>query len=197
MTARSARCVVSPALYYFLLTFFHGQDAPLSDCSVQQLDNMRSIGQQIPLVFPLDIMPKYMDPVVSEWDDGMRTVSYYVWSENIVKRILEQIQSTAKSLSSGPTPSMDFQSVSVKEEALENLILLEEVSSTVPAQQQTSEIPRSAQDIGDIEKKKGVVARHIFTCNYPRLQMEQTQLLSSIQESVVLQRMAMNTSKFF
>lgn len=196
-------------MFCYTLSLILEQDALPTDCSVRQLDSMRSIGQQIPLVFPFDIMPKYMDPAISEWDDGMRTLNYPVWNDNIVERMLddadEQIQSVDHSSpQSGPGGiSVHFQSQAVKQEASENSNLLMEVSSMVPTREahilqlaRASGIPRLAQDIEDIAKKRRVVAKHIFTCNYSKLQREQTELLGSIQESVVLQRMAMDSSVF-
>ncbi|KAF9059776.1 hypothetical protein BDP27DRAFT_448646 [Rhodocollybia butyracea] len=186
-------------------------DAPITACRVQQLEHIRFIGQQSPLVFPLNNMPKYIDlfTVITEWDDGMRTVAYPVWNKNIMERILEEAEEQIHSVASpfgpcifsGGISTADFASRTVKQEALEYL-----PSNNVPEVTRVERIlqsaqvyglPHLAQHIRDIENKKKVMAKHLFTCNDPRLQDEQTELLGSIQETLVLQKMALDNSPYF
>ncbi|KIK68865.1 hypothetical protein GYMLUDRAFT_34854 [Collybiopsis luxurians FD-317 M1] len=167
------------------------KDTSPTACSVQSLEAVRSVGQSTPLVFPLNTVPAYMDPVICEWDDGMKTAAYRVWNESIVENMLAaaqyQLQSTT--LVTSEAGSIGHADRVTKQEALESLIPLD-----LPWQARILQLARSsgalglAQDIEETAKKQMIVAKHIFTCNDARLQEEQTELLSLIQENVILQK---------
>ncbi|KAH7875131.1 uncharacterized protein C8R40DRAFT_217144 [Lentinula edodes] len=103
------------------------KDTLITACNPYRLDVIRSVGQQSPLVFPLNTVPEYIDPLISEWDDGMRTVTYHVWNDRIVERLLDQYEHyirLAKQTSSTILPlhsePVSFSSRVVKLEAIDN-----------------------------------------------------------------------------
>ncbi|KAJ3899543.1 hypothetical protein F5879DRAFT_976596 [Lentinula edodes] len=186
------------------------KDTLITACNPYRLDVIRSVGQQSPLVFPLNTVPEYIDPLISEWDDGMRTVTYHVWNDRIVERVLdqyehyirlaEQTSSTILPLHSEP---VSFSSRAVKLEAIDNSEMEMHNASDFTRESrilqlaQTFGIPQIARDIQELAIKRKIVAKHIFTCNDPKLQEEQSHLLASIQETVILQKKPMATTPFF
>ncbi|KAL0565647.1 hypothetical protein V5O48_016375, partial [Marasmius crinis-equi] len=97
------------------------EDKAVTACSVKALDVVRDRGQLQPLFLPNNTVPAFIEPVITDWEDGRRTFVYKTGS--------------------------------------------------------TSEI------------------KHVFTCNFPDVQEEQTDLFSSIQAEVLLQRRAEDTSE--
>ncbi|KAJ3847282.1 hypothetical protein EV368DRAFT_87910 [Lentinula lateritia] len=186
------------------------KDTLITACNPHRLDVIRSVGQQNPLVFPLNTVPEYIDPLISDWDDGMRTVTYHVWNDRIVERLLDQYehyirlaeQTSSTILPLHPEP-VSFSSRAVKLEAIGNSEMeMHNASDSTRESQilqlaQTFGIPQIAGDIQELATKRKIVTKHIFTCNDPKLQEEQTQLLDSIQETVILQKKPMGTTPFF
>ncbi|KAJ4468292.1 hypothetical protein J3R30DRAFT_3560634 [Lentinula aciculospora] len=188
------------------------QDTSLTACDPHRLDIIRFVGQLSPLVFPLNTMPNYIDPLITEWNDGMRTVTYRVWNNVVLGCILDdaedQIRLAERAFPSLVVPplrqeSVGFSSRAVKQEAIENMETEMELASDSTRESQifqlaqTLGLPRLAQDMQEIARKRNIVAKHIFTCNNPKLQKEQTRLLDSIQESIILQRATMTMTPFF
>ncbi|KAJ3749181.1 hypothetical protein DFH05DRAFT_1592877 [Lentinula detonsa] len=175
------------------------KDTILTACKPHRLDNIRFVGQQNPLMFPLNTMPEYIDPLVSEWDDGMRTMTYHVWNDRIVERVLDDVQIRLAN-SSSVTPlhfeAVDFCSRGTKQEVIETEIP-NSYQDRILDLAENSNMPQMAREMKEVATKRKVVAKHIFTCNDPRLQEEQTQLLDSIQQSVILQRTSLSTTPYF
>ncbi|KAJ3928695.1 MAG: hypothetical protein NXY57DRAFT_493918 [Lentinula lateritia] len=186
------------------------KDTLITACNPHRLDVIRSVGQQSPLVFPLNTVPEYIDPLISDWDDGMRTVTYHVWNDRIVERLLDQYehyirlaeQTTSTLLPLHPEP-VSFSSRAVKLEAIEKSEMeMQNAShstreSRILQLAQTFGILQIARDIQELAIRRKIVAKHIFTCNDPKLQEEQSQLLDSIQETVILCKKPMATTPFF
>ncbi|KAJ4494003.1 hypothetical protein C8J55DRAFT_500349 [Lentinula edodes] len=186
------------------------KDTLITACNPHRLDVIRSVGQQSPLVFPLNTVPEYIDPLISEWDDGMRTVTYHVWNDRIVERLLDQYehyirlaeQTSSTLLPLHPEP-VSFSSRAVKLEAIEKSEMeMQNAShstreSRILQLAQTFGILQIARDIQELAIRRKIVAKHIFTCNDPKLQEEQSQLLDSIQETVILRKKPMATTPFF
>ncbi|KAJ8094449.1 hypothetical protein PM082_010883 [Marasmius tenuissimus] len=52
------------------------KDKPISACTVRSLEVVRDRGQQQPLFLPNNIVPSFIDPLVTDWEDGRRTFVY-------------------------------------------------------------------------------------------------------------------------
>ncbi|KAF5388783.1 hypothetical protein D9757_005670 [Collybiopsis confluens] len=164
------------------------QEVVPTKCNVQTLDAVRSIGQSNPLVLPLNIMPAYMDPAITEWDDGMKTIGYHVWGNRKSEDML------------GTVDPVEFSDLAVKQEALEQ--------SSVPfgrPQRAMADFSRSRspgilgmrEGAQSISQEKMVVAQHIFTCNDTMLQEEPTELFTSIQDVLILQKAGVSGTPYF
>ncbi|KAJ3798396.1 hypothetical protein GGU11DRAFT_744352 [Lentinula aff. detonsa] len=175
------------------------KDTILTACKPHRLDNIRFVGQQNPLMFPLNTMPEYIDPLVSEWDDGMRTMTYHVWNDRIVECVLDDVQirlADSSSVSPLHLEAVDFCSRGTKQEVIE-MEIPNSYQDRILHLAENSNMPQMAQEMKEVAIKRKVVAKHIFTCNDPRLQEEQNQLLDSIQQSVILQRTSLSITPYF
>ncbi|ESK97769.1 hypothetical protein Moror_17334 [Moniliophthora roreri MCA 2997] len=52
------------------------KDKSITTCTIKSLDVVRERGQQQTVVFPINTHPHFVDPLVIEWDDGMKTLVY-------------------------------------------------------------------------------------------------------------------------
>ncbi|KAK7056258.1 hypothetical protein VNI00_002811 [Paramarasmius palmivorus] len=51
------------------------KDKPITSCPVRRLDVVRERGQQQPMVLPINTQPNFIDPLISEWNDGIKTIT--------------------------------------------------------------------------------------------------------------------------
>ncbi|KAJ3756480.1 hypothetical protein EV360DRAFT_84920 [Lentinula raphanica] len=181
------------------------KDVPLTACIPLRLETIRFVGEQSPLVFPLNVMPAYIDPLVSEWDDGMRTMTYQLWSDKIIDCLLDDIEEVLRPAERifSHSESVDHSSLAIKREIIENTPTeIANISNSTRSSRllhlaQVCGMNELRQVIQEIEIKRRLVAKHVFTCNEARLQEEQTDLFNSIQEAVVLDRASLSPTPYF
>ncbi|KAF9269066.1 hypothetical protein L218DRAFT_417650 [Marasmius fiardii PR-910] len=65
----------------------HCRDKLLTGCSVKTLEHARDRGQQQPLAVPTNRHPGFIDPLIIDWDDGMKTLIYETGSEHGIRHI--------------------------------------------------------------------------------------------------------------
>ncbi|KAG7093960.1 hypothetical protein E1B28_007592 [Marasmius oreades] len=63
------------------------RDKLVTACSVKSLDHVRERGQQQPIVLPMNTHPRYIDPLIIEWKDGLMTLVYETGLEHSIRHV--------------------------------------------------------------------------------------------------------------